>query len=249
MLTEERHRYILDLLEEKDTVSVQEITEKLNHSESTVRRDLTQLESQQKLVRVHGGAKKRRRPSEEASMEEKTVKFSHSKDRIAQFAASLVEDNDVIYVDAGSTTFAMIPYLKDRPVTVVTNGVPHASLLADLHIETILLGGKIKQRTKAIIGPLTEQSLSRMYFTKAFMGMNGISVEYGLTTPDVEEASVKERAIRQANEPYILADSSKFGEVDFVKVADVEDCVLITDHLPQSSRKLTDITKVIEVQA
>lgn len=247
MLTEERYSKIIELLSEKDTVTIQELINQLDHSESTIRRDLTQLEAQQKLVRVHGGAKMKRQSTDEASMEDKTVKNTHEKEEIGRLAASLVEYNDMIYLDAGSTTYAMIPFLENKEITVVTNGVPHAALLTDYKIDTFLLGGKIKQKTKAIIGTLAEKQLDSFHFTKAFMGMNGVDLHYGLSTPDIEEASVKQKAIRQSNEPYILADQSKLGEVSFVKVADIDDCAIITDKSTKTSRKIAELTKVLEV--
>lgn len=247
MLTEDRYSIIMDLLSEKDTVTIQELISQLNHSESTIRRDLTQLEAHGKLVRVHGGAKMKRRSSDEASMEDKTVKNTHEKELIGRFAASLVEDHEVIFLDAGSTTFAMIPYLESKQITVVTNGVPHAALLTDYKIDTVLLGGKIKQKTKAVIGTVAEKQLDAFHFTKAFMGMNGVDPNYGLTTPDIEEASVKQKAITQSNEPFILADQSKLGEVSFVKVADIDDCAIITSVATKLTRKMSELTKVIEV--
>lgn len=247
MLTEDRYSAIMDLLSEKDTVTIQELISQLNHSESTIRRDLTLLEAHGRLVRVHGGAKMKRRASDEASMEDKTVKNTQDKEIIGRAAADLVEDHDVIYLDAGSTTYAMIPYLADKKITVVTNGVPHAALLTDHKIDTVLLGGKIKQKTKAIIGTVAEKQLDAFHFSKAFMGMNGVDPHYGFTTPDIEEASVKQKAIHQSNEPYVLADPSKFGEVSFVKVADIDDCAVITSVSTKLSRRIQELTKVIEV--
>lgn len=247
MLTQDRYTFILNQLEQKDTVTIQSLIEELNHSESTIRRDLTTLEEQNKLVRIHGGAKRKRKAMNEASMDDKTVKNTHEKEQIAKTAAALVDDYDVIYLDAGTTTYAMIPLLEHKNITVVTNGVPHAELLTDYRVDTILLGGKIKQKTKAIIGTVAEQQLSSMHFTKAFMGMNGVDPHYGLTTPDIEEASVKKKAIEQSNESYVLADHSKLGEVSFIKVADIDDCAIITSESTVLTKKIAELTKVIEV--
>ncbi|MCC5890540.1 MAG: DeoR/GlpR transcriptional regulator [Alkalibacterium sp.] len=247
MLTQDRYTFILNQLEQKDTVTIQSLIEELNHSESTIRRDLTTLEEQNKLVRIHGGAKRKRKAMNEASMDDKTVKNTHEKEQIAKTAAALVDDHDVIYLDAGTTTYAMIPLLEHKNITVVTNGVPHAELLTDYRVDTILLGGKIKQKTKAIIGTVAEQQLSSMHFTKAFMGMNGVDPHYGLTTPDIEEASVKKKAIEQSNESYVLADHSKLGEVSFIKVADIDDCAIITSESTVLTKKIAELTKVIEV--
>ncbi|GEK91167.1 DeoR/GlpR family DNA-binding transcription regulator [Alkalibacterium kapii] len=246
MLTEERHQYIIEQLNQHQTVSVQDLVTNLGHSESTIRRDLTTLEDQDLLVRVHGGAKKKREPVDEPTMDEKTVKFIHEKEKISQLAASLINDFDVIYLDAGTTTYSMIPHLKDKNITIVTNGVPHAVLLTDYNIETILLGGRIKQRTKAIIGAIAEQTLAEVNFTKAFMGMNGVDVSQGFTTPDIDEAAIKRKAISQSNQSYVLVDLSKLEEVHFKKVADIDECTIITNTLPDKYHHFKEYTRIME---
>ena len=246
MLTDERHAIILDQLEQKNTVTVQELVEQLGHSESTIRRDLTTLEDQEKLVRIHGGARKKRKPVDEPTMDEKTVKFIQEKEKVSQLAATLVDDFDVIYLDAGTTTYSMIPYLEGKQIPVVTNGVPHAALLTDHKIETLLLGGKIKQRTKAVIGAFAERQLNELNFTKAFMGMNGVDIAQGFTTPDTEEAAVKQKAIRQSNQSYVLTDVSKLGEVSFSKVADIDECTVITNQLSEKQQEFKEYTRIME---
>lgn len=246
VLTEERHKYIIEQLKRQPTVSVQDLVMKLNHSESTIRRDLTTLEEQNTLVRIHGGARRKRQPVDEPTMDEKTVKFIHEKERISQLAASLINDFDVIYLDAGTTTYAMIPHLKGKNITVVTNGVPHAALLTDYNIETILLGGKIKQRTKAIIGSIAEQQLDKVNFNKAFMGMNGVDGNKGYTTPDIEEAAIKAKAIEQSDQAYVLVDTSKVNDISFSKVASIEECTIITNHLYDEQEDIKEHTIVME---
>lgn len=247
MLTEDRYAYILKMLNEKNTITVQELIDQLNHSESTIRRDLTELENQDRLVRIHGGARRKRLPADEASMEDKTVKNTHEKQAIARKAIALIEEHEVVFLDAGSTTYEMIPLLADKDITVVTNGVPHAARLADYQIEAILIGGRIKKRTKAVIGSVAADQLGEYHFTKAFLGMNGVDPEAGFTTPDVEEAAVKKKAIRQSNATYVLADPTKFNEVTFAKVADIDDCAVITTSLAEEHRTVAELTKVIEV--
>lgn len=248
MLTEERHAFILNQLETKNTLTVQELVDSLNHSESTIRRDLTTLEEHNQLVRIHGGARKKRQPVDEPTMDEKTVKFMQEKEKISQLAASLIDDYEVIYLDAGTTTYTMIPFLEGKNITVVTNGVPHAALLTDYHIEAILVGGRIKQRTKAIIGSIAEKQLDEFNFTKAFMGMNGVAIDQGYTTPDVEEAAIKTKAIKQSNQSYVLVDRSKLNEISFVKVADVDDCTVITTTLTDDMKNIKDYTRVMEAE-
>ncbi|RLK62915.1 DeoR/GlpR transcriptional regulator [Atopobacter sp. AH10] len=247
MLTEERHQQILEELKHFPTVQVQELVDRLRVSESTIRRDLSILESKGQLIRVHGGAKRLFGLTDEPTMGEKASHYRQEKQRIAQAAAQLVQDNDVIYLDAGTTTLEMIPYLPEN-LKVVTNGLAQADELSRRGFETVLIGGWIKKGTQAIIGSQAIRQLSDYRFDKAFMGMNGVDENYGLTTPDVEEASIKKLAIRQAARSYVLADKSKFDCVSFCHVADVEDVTIITDlRADESLRALAKRTTIKEV--
>lgn len=237
MFTDERHQLIKELLEEQNVVKMQDIVQRTGSSESTIRRDLSMLEEAGICVRVHGGAKRGYKLSSEPEMQTKSQLHIDDKRLIAAKAVSFIEAEEVIFLDAGSTTFEMIPLLQGLDVLVVTNGVPHASLLADLKIPSLLVGGKIKWQTKATIGPSCIKQLEEYRFSKAFLGMNGVDVSYGFTTPDVEEAAVKKKAIEQSAHSFVLVDSSKFKEVTFAKVADVDDCDVISSGLDARMRK------------
>lgn len=248
MLTEERYEYILEKLKREDTVKIKDLEQELNCSISTVRRDLSELEEKGLLTRVHGGAKRIYTMSSEMEMKEKSSKNVQKKREIGQFAASFVENDDIIYLDAGTTTYEMIPFLQNiTGLLVVTNGVNHADLLTEYEISTILLGGKIKKRTKAIIGSVSLEQLKQYGFSKAFLGMNGIDREFGYTTPDPEEAALKRLAGSLANQTYVLADQSKFHKINFVKVSELEDYAVITNQLEEKDRQLfTKFTKIWE---
>ncbi|KRF51569.1 DeoR family transcriptional regulator [Bacillus sp. Soil745] len=229
MLTTERHQFILSILKEQGTVKLQELVDQLQASESTIRRDLVQLEEMKLLKRVHGGASLLQRKGLEPTTMEKQYKARAEKQLIAKLAASFIEKNDCIYLDAGTTTAEMIPYLKDKNITVLTNGLMHIPKLIELEIKTVLVGGMIKFSTNAIIGSNAVQFLNEYRFDKCFLGMNGIHQELGFTTPDPEEALLKKMALRLSNETYVLADSSKLNEATFAKVADVSDAIILTD--------------------
>ncbi|MFZ2462801.1 MAG: DeoR/GlpR family DNA-binding transcription regulator [Caldibacillus thermoamylovorans] len=230
MLTEERHSYILKKLKEEGIVKSQDIIRELNCSESTVRRDLILLEDAGHLKRIRGGAKRVYDLDEELSVVEKSAKNVQEKTLIARYAASFIKENDVIYLDAGTTTLAMIPFLN-KNITVVTNGVQHASLLVDQQLRVYLLGGVVKNTTKAIVGVNSVSELKKYRFTKAFLGINGIDEEYGCTTPDPEEALLKYTAIQQSSNSYVLSDHSKWGKVNFAKVCDLDEVTIITDQI------------------
>ena len=221
MLAEERFALILDLLTEKRTATVQELCEALNASESTIRRDLTELDRQGRLNKVHGGATL---PNGQFLADEPTMAAKESlavsqKQSIAEAAAALINAEDFVYVDAGTSTLAMVRALNGPALEAhyVTNGIAHARLLAQKSCHVCLPGGLLRPRTEAIIGAAAVTALQQFNFTKAFIGTNGISLGHGYTTPDIEEASIKSLAIDHSYVSYVLADSSKFGKVSAVR--------------------------------
>ncbi|MFB6466903.1 DeoR/GlpR family DNA-binding transcription regulator [Cytobacillus sp. Hz8] len=230
MLTPERHRIILELLKEKNIVKIAELVEATDTSESTIRRDLTQLEQEKYLKRVHGGAARLQGKLEELSMTEKSSKNNLEKRKIGQYAASLVDEGDCIYLDAGSTIFEMIAFLP-IDIVVVTNGLSHVNALMDKGIHTYVLGGYAKPTTKALIGRGALSSLEQYRFDKCFLGVNGIHPQMGYTTPDQEEAMIKNKAISLAREVFVLSDASKFSEIAFAKIAELHEANIITNEL------------------
>ncbi|MGG0306092.1 DeoR/GlpR family DNA-binding transcription regulator [Priestia megaterium] len=232
MLTPERHQLILKLLKEKELVKVQEFIEVTGASESTIRRDLSQLEEEQMLKRVHGGASLIRSKRIELSVIEKSAKNVQDKRNIAEYAASIINEGDCIFLDAGTTTYEMIPFLKQKDVVVVTNGLMHLNLMLEQGITLYLIGGSVKHKTGALIGNGALLSLEQYRFDKCFMGANGIHHQYGYTTPDPEEALIKQTAMKLSRESYILSDSTKFFETSFAKIADLHEAKIITNDVP-----------------
>ncbi|QTN01545.1 DeoR family transcriptional regulator [Sediminibacillus dalangtanensis] len=233
MLTPERHQLIVQQIAKHGTVAIQDLIKLTAASESTIRRDLSELENQNKLVRVHGGAASRQTISQELSIPEKTTKNLQEKKRIAAEAALLVEPDEYIYLDAGTTTFEMIPHLKNKNITVVTNGLTHLDALSAQQITTYLTGGLVKHKTRALIGRGAQIGLQSYRFDKCFIGVNGIDLAYGLTTPDPEEALIKQQALQSAQQCFVLADYTKFGQVSFSKIADLEEVFLITNKMKE----------------
>lgn len=231
MLTEERHQIILELLKEKDIVKIQEIMDLTNTSESTIRRDLSLLEEKKFLKRVHGGASRLLGKLQEPSMNEKSSKNLQEKKLIAQYAASLIEQGDCIYLDAGSTIKEMIEFIQVKEVVVVTNGLMHLNELIGKGIKTYLIGGFAKPVTNAIVGRGALDSLDLYRFDKCFLGVNGIHPQMGFTTPDQEEAMVKQKALNLSREAFVVADETKFSEIAFAKIADISDASIITNRI------------------
>ncbi|MHA3066055.1 DeoR/GlpR family DNA-binding transcription regulator [Lacticaseibacillus saniviri] len=234
MLTEERHQHILATLKRQGVVKLKDLMTELNASESTIRRDLADLEDAGLLERIHGGAKRSQSLAAEPSVSEKATQQLPAKQLIAQAASQLVQSGDMIFLDAGTTTAELIPHLAEKDVTVITTGVDNASVLADYNVKVLMLGGLIKPATKAAIGAITTKMLASFRFNWAFLGTNGIHPDFGHTTPDPEEAIVKQLAIQQADHSIILADASKFNRVSFAKFAPLDTVTVFTDHKPHT---------------
>lgn len=244
MLTEKRHEIILSLLNKKNFVSLKEILKATNSSESTIRRDLKSLEIENKLKRVHGGAKSLSRNSIEASYNEKSSLNIDEKKSIALLASSLIEDGDCIYLDGGTTTYSLIEFLSTKKdILVVTNGIHHINALLDNNIKCFMVGGNLKQSTRVVLGSEAINFLNKFRFDKAFLGTNGAHCELGFTTPDIEEASIKEAAIKLSKESFILCDSTKINAVSFVKFADINQCTLISTS-NEKINKFKNLTQI-----
>ncbi len=247
MLSEKRHEIILNLLKLKGFVSLTELLYATESSESTIRRDLSYLESINLLKRVHGGAKSLANVSKELSYNEKSSKSIHEKRAIAKYASSLIDDGDCIFVDAGTTTYELIDYLEGKDILVVSNGLSHIDTLIKKNIKCYVIGGNIKISTKAITGCDALMCLSKFRFDKCFIGTNGVHHTYGLTTPDNEEAILKECAINNSRKAYVLADDSKFGEISTVKFSDINKCVIITNEKPEDTYDKKTNIKVVDI--
>ncbi|MCD5325259.1 MULTISPECIES: DeoR/GlpR family DNA-binding transcription regulator [Pontibacillus] len=230
MLTPTRHEIILEQLERYQTVKIQDLVHETGASESTIRRDLSQLENANKLKRVHGGASCLNQASEELSIREKAAQNLDEKVAIAQEAASLIRDGDCIFLDAGTTTYQMIPFLKGRKLTVVTNGVTLLEELTENQVLTYLTGGFVKHKTRALIGRGATHSLQQYRFDKCFLGVNGVHPSHGYTTPDPEEALVKQTVLTLSQERFVLGDASKLNELSFASIASLQEATLITDE-------------------
>ncbi|HHF7039056.1 TPA: DeoR/GlpR family DNA-binding transcription regulator [Streptococcus mutans] len=247
ILKSERKQIIMKKLAQENFVTLEFLVGVLDTSESTVRRDLDELASEKKLHRVHGGAEKNHPLQEEETNLQKSIKNVQAKKAIVKRAAELIDNGDVIFVDAGTTTALLLDQLHAEGLTVVTNSIHHAAKLVEKNINTIIIGGYVKNSTDASIGQLAIMQLSQLNFDKAFVGMNGIDHHF-LTTPDTEEAVIKKTVIDNAQVTYALADASKLGQTSFVKVDRLETVTIITNQ--SDNRLLKEVrkkTKVIEV--
>lgn len=221
MYAPERHQQILETARARGRVEVAGLARELSVTPETVRRDLTALERRGVLRRVHGGAIPVERLGIEPGVADRETHAASEKERIARAALDELPDGGSIIIDAGTTTVRFAELLPtDRELTVVTHSIPVASLLVSRpNVNLHLLGGVVRGRTLAAVGEWTRSQIAEVFADVAFMGTNGISVERGLTTPDMAEAIVKRALIEAARRTVVLADHSKFGREDFARVA------------------------------
>ncbi len=232
MYAEERHRLIVERARAAGRVEVAGLADELAVTTETVRRDLTTLERQGLLRRVHGGAIPIDRLGFEPGLAARTAVLAAEKERIAKAALKELPDEGSVLLDAGTTTARLADVLPtDRELTVVTNAAPIAmALSARPNITLLLLGGRIRGRTLAAVGEWARRSLEDTYVDVAFIGTNGISVQRGLTTPDSDEAQVKRAMIAASRRAVVLADHTKVGNDHFARFGSLDEIdVLVTD--------------------
>lgn len=234
MYAEERQQAIAALVAARGRLSVNALAEEYAVTTETVRRDLSALERAGVLRRVHGGAVPTAALTAfEAAVGDRDLAHSDEKDRIARRAADhLPASGGSVVLDAGTTTARLAMLLpRDLKLTVVTNAVPIAARLAgspslDLH----LLPGRVRATTHAAVGEDTVEALARLRVDVAFVGTNGLTVGHGLTTPDHAEAAAKRAIVASAHRVVVLVDSSKIGQEQTVRFAELRDVdVVVTD--------------------
>ncbi len=221
MYPPERHSVILTTARAAGRVEVQALAGDLDVTPETVRRDLTALERMGLLRRVHGGAVPVERLDHEPALAQRQQVLAAEKDRIARAALDELPAGGSVLIDAGSTTVRLAELLPaDRELTVVTHALPVATALAALPRVTLhLVGGTVRPRTLAAVGAWAERALADVRVDVAFLGTNGVSVEHGLSTPDLAEATVKRALVAAARRVVVLADRTKVGRTGLAVVA------------------------------
>ncbi|PYI51824.1 DeoR/GlpR family DNA-binding transcription regulator [Paenibacillus flagellatus] len=233
MLVAERYEKIVQLVNERGSIRVSELSELCGVTEETIRRDLDRLESAGRLRRSHGGAVsvKDGQPSETPYFEREVTRAEEKK-RIAEEAVRRIEPRDRIVLDASSTAWYMAAILPDIPLTVLTNSIKVATELAGKEkIEVISTGGILAARSLSYVGPLAERSLDAYHVDKAFLSCKGVHLERGISESNELQGRVKQKMIGIADRVYLLADSSKFGVQSFAHVASLDEAgAIVTDR-------------------
>jgi DeoR/GlpR family transcriptional regulator of sugar metabolism len=216
MLVAERHEKIIDLVNEKGSIRVSELSKVFNVTEETIRRDLEKLESEGKLQRSHGGAVSIKENEIEAPYFEREVRNVKEKLAVAEEAVKYVSVNDRIILDASTTAWYMAKRLPDLPVTVLTNSMKVAMELANREkVSVIMVGGTMLPRSLSFVGPQTNNALEYYHVNKAFISCQGIHSKRGISDSNEMQALVKQKMIDIADEIYLLADHTKFGKQAF----------------------------------
>jgi DeoR family fructose operon transcriptional repressor len=232
MFAEERKQRIVEIINQKKKVTVNELSELFGTSSGTIRNDLTELESLDLLRRTHGGAIINTQTGYERKTVEKAVHRQFEKIAVARQALHHIEDGDTIAIDTGTTTLELARLLTSKHnLTVVTNDLLIALVLEEHPDITVqLVGGRVRKDFHCLVGPSASDFLAGLRVDKTFLAANGISPQAGISTPDIDTAQVKKEYIKIAEEVILLCDNSKFGRASFIRFAEVADIdLLITD--------------------
>lgn len=230
--TIERHRKIMALLHQQTSSSVTQLAQSLGVSEVTIRKDLTLLEQQQMLYRVHGSAILANPYIQDRHVNDKEKLFSDEKRAIGAYAARLVEPRDTILIASGTTTLAMARAIRGvEELTAITTSLSIASTLAENDDCTVIqLGGVLRPSSFSVVGPFAEQMLQQFSCSKLFFGMDGFDLDYGVTTTNLMSGHLALMMIDTVQKVIALVDSSKFGRRGFCKMCDVDRIdMVITD--------------------
>nr|WP_206598658.1 transcriptional repressor AgaR [Rufibacter ruber] len=230
----ERHQHIINKLQQEGQVNVLDLCDQLSVSSVTIRKDLKLLEDKGLLFRTHGGATQNNPYTIDRPVNEKEHLQISEKTRIGIAAAKLIEPNDSILIASGTTVMALAKSIQPhalKNLTVITSALNVAlELLRHPEVEVMQLGGLLRRSSSSVTGPYSESILADFSCSKLFLGVDGIDLEFGLTTTNVMEAHLNRQMINISQKAIVLADSSKFGKRGFGRICGFEDIdQIITD--------------------
>ncbi len=234
----QRHQIILETLQKEKYLEVLDLCKLLDVSAVTIRKDLKLLEEKGLLFRTHGGASLENPYINEKAVVEKEKISVEEKNGIAQAAAKLIDENDSILVASGTTVQALAKYIKpQKKLTVITSSLHVVlHLIHDRNIEILQLGGYVRHSSASVIGNYALHILENVSCSKLFLGVDGIDLDFGLSTTNLEEAQLNKKMLNSAQKTIVLADSSKFGKKSFARICGLDEIdEIITDSGISSS--------------
>lgn len=205
-----RQQTILHLVNDRHRISVSELARAVGVSEVTIRQDLNLLEKRSYLKRVHGSAI----ALESDDVDARMMSNFALKQKLAQYASSLVNDGETIFIESGSSNALLARYLaENKRVTLITVSYYIAHLLKETDCDVIVLGGLYQKKSETVVGPLTRACIQQVHFSKAFIGVDGYHPETGFTGRDMMRADIANAILAKGVESIVLTDSSKFGQI------------------------------------
>jgi DeoR family transcriptional regulator, fructose operon transcriptional repressor len=228
----ERQKKIIELLTIKKVLKITELTEELNVSVDTLRRDLNLLTKQGKIEKIYGGVKIIESKFGESTIDERMISHLNEKELIAKKCSEFINDGDCIYLDSGSTTYQIAKYIKNKKnLTVVTNSIPVINELLNSEVELIIIGGKVRKNEQSVVTYEYLFNFSELNIVKAFICASGITIEKGISDYNLEEAITRKKMIELSKSIYVAADSTKFGKDVTIGIASLDKIdFIITDE-------------------
>lgn len=236
----ERQKKIVEIVHSQQVVKHSELTETLQISMETLRRDIQVLVQQGLVEKFYGGIKKIEQPVTETLIEQRMVNQLEEKTAIAKACVALIQEGDCIFLDSGSSTYQIAKFLDNmKNLTVLTNSLPIAMELLNTSVEVILMGGKVRHSEKSIVAYDFLLQYDQLNISKAFICTSGISLKNGLSDFSLEEAITRRKIVQIAQKIYVVADYTKFERDVTVKICPLSN----TDYLITDAHLNDDIYK------
>ena len=248
MLKEQRLLKIINKLNASKSTTIKKLADAFEVSDSTIRRDLNELEEKGYVKRTHGGAILKEKFDDEYNFIKKTTENKAEKTAIAKFAAGLVEAGEIIAINSSTLTYLMAKELKLDNLKVVSNSIDVINELSSKKkYDIFVLGGEYVHLARTIEGPITEKQIREMHFDKAFLGVNGIDASLAFSTASSIEALSKKAMIDCSDQSYILSESQKFDKASFYKIADFAEIDAIITDQNLSDEKYNKYSQYLEI--
>lgn len=236
----DRRAKIIEEIERVGIVKVSTLSKNFGVSEVTIRNDLVQLEKKNILIRAHGGAMKYQRVGVDYELDVKSNKNLSEKQKIGKRAAQLIKEGDTIILDSGTTTLEIAKNLSNiNNLTVITNSLNIAGQLVNFNnVKVIVPGGNLRRKSLSLIGPIADNSIKNYYCDMVFLGVDGIDTNYGISTPNSEEAYLNNIMISISREVIVVTDSSKFLRKSFAFIAPLSkiDTIITDKSIPEKEK-------------